>query len=154
MDGRRHSLGSEQPVRIRNNATRVRLALLGLLVMQACTGTPVLKTDTLPALSVEGMVIRNELVYPVTDVMINVPETGAFAGCGNIMPRTDCRTSFESVGYNGNAMVVNWSEYGQKHSTKDFVIEPGADIDIQKPAWLEVTIFSSGQAGAKFIQDE
>jgi len=127
--------------------------LLGLLILQACTGTPILKPDTLPALSVEGMVIRNDLAFPVTDVMITVPETGAFAGCGNIMPRTNCRTSFESVGYYGKAMVVSWSEYGQKQSTKNFIIEPGADIDTQKPAWLEVTIFAAGQAGAKFIQD-
>ena len=96
--------------------------------------------------------IHNKLPYPVTDVMINVPETGAFAGCGNIMPKTDCRTSFESVDYSGKAMVVSWKERGQPQKTGEFVLKPGSGLDISQPAWLEVTIFAAGQAGATFIQ--
>ena len=31
---------------------------------------------------VEGIIIQNGLYYPVTDVMVEVPATGGFAGCG------------------------------------------------------------------------
>jgi hypothetical protein len=122
------------------------------LLLSACSAMPVPEANPRPVLSIAGMMIRNDLLYPVTEVMITVPETGAFAGCGNIMPQTDCRTSFETVDYSGNAMVVSWKEYGQAYSTKEFVVEPGKAIDLNRPAWLEVTIFAAGQAGAKFVQ--
>lgn len=128
------------------------LFVMFFTLLSACSVVPVPDINSPPALSIAGMIIRNNLLYPVTEVMINVPETGAFAGCGNILPESHCRTSFETVDYSGNAMVVRWKEYGQDHSTKEFVVEPGRDIDVSKPAWLEVTIFAAGQAGAKFVQ--
>jgi len=128
------------------------LPLACVLMLAACASAPVAEVSSRPAVSIAGMIIRNDLLYPVTEVMINVPETGAFAGCGNIMPESSCQTSFETVDYSGHAMVVSWKEYGQSHSTKEFVVEPGKTIDVYKPAWLEVTIFAAGQAGAKFVQ--
>ena len=121
-------------------------------LLSACSPVTVPEINPPPALSIAGMIIRNDLLYPVTEVMIQVPETGDFAGCGNILPESDCRTSFQTVDYSGNAMVVSWKEYGQEHSTREFVVEPGRDIDASKPAWLEVTIFAAGQAGARFVQ--
>ena len=121
-------------------------------LLSACSPVTVSEINPLPALSIAGMIIRNDLLYPVTEVMIQVPETGDFAGCGNILPESECRTSFQTVDYSGNAMVVSWKEYGQEHSTREFVVEPGRDIDASKPAWLEVTIFAAGQAGARFVQ--
>jgi hypothetical protein len=123
-----------------------------LLTLQSCVVASVQDPVSPIGVSIAGMVIRNELLYPVTDVMINVPATGAFAGCGNIMPRSECRTSFETVDYSGNPMVVSWKEYGQPQTTGDFVVEPGEGIHSFGPAWLEVTIFAAGQAGAKFIR--
>jgi hypothetical protein len=128
------------------------LLVLFFALLSACSPVPVPEINPPPALSIAGMIIRNDLLYPVTEVMIMVPETGDFAGCGNILPESNCRTSFETVDYSGNAMVVSWKEYRQEHSTKEFVVEPGKDIDVGKPAWLEVTIFAAGQAGAKFVQ--
>lgn len=121
-------------------------------LLSACSPVTVPEINPPPALSIAGMIIRNDLLYPVTEVMIQVPKTGDFAGCGNILPESDCRTSFQTVDYSGNAMVVSWKEYGQEHSTREFVVEPGRDIDVSRPAWLEVTIFAAGQAGARFVQ--
>jgi len=123
------------------------------VLLQACAATsgaqaPVESTGVV----IEGMVIRNELQFPVTDVMINVPATGAFAGCGNIMQRSECRTSFEAVDYAGNALVVSWKEYGKPHDTGEFVVKLPKEFDAGKPAWLEVVIFAMGQAGAKLTQ--
>ena len=98
------------------------------------------------------MVIRNELPFPVTDVMINIPATGVFAGCGNIMQRSECRTSFEVVNYAGNALVVSWKEYGKPHKTGEIVMDFPEDLVAGRPAWLEVVIFAMGQAGAQLIQ--
>ena len=101
---------------------------------------------------VEGIIIRNELAFPVTDVMINVPATGAFAGCGNIMARSACRTTFEAVDYYAHKMVISWKEYGQSHQTGEFVMKQQDDLDPGRPAWVEVSIFAMGQAGARLIQ--
>lgn len=101
---------------------------------------------------VEGMLIKNELPFPITDVMINIPSTGGFAGCGNVMPRSVCRTSFEKVDYTANALVVSWKEYGTSHQTGEVVLELPGDLDPVKPVWLEVVVFAMGQAGARFVQ--
>ncbi|RPH97586.1 MAG: hypothetical protein EHM68_07685, partial [Lysobacterales bacterium] len=70
-----------------------------------------------PGVIIEGIEIRNELAYPVTDVMIEVPATGAFAGCGNLLPRSGCSNAFAGVDYRSNAVVIRWKERGAEHST-------------------------------------
>lgn len=104
-------------------------------------------------IKIEGIVISNELVYPVTDVMAEVPATGEFAGCGNILPRSRCSTSFPAADYRGNAIVVRWAEYGEAHSTDEFVIKVPKDMTPGSIAWLEVIVFARGQAGARLISD-
>lgn len=99
-----------------------------------------------------GMVIRNELAYPVTDVMIDVPATGAFAGCGNILPRSGCSNAFPGVDYQRNAVVISWKEYGEPQSTEPFVVEVPAGLRPGEPADVEVVIFAPGQAGARLVQ--
>lgn len=103
-------------------------------------------------LSVEGIVISNELPFPVTDVMIKIPASGRFAGCGNIMAASACRTSFTAVDYRADAMVVSWREYGKPHATDAFVVEVPEGMDLEKPVWLRVVIFAMGQAAAEFVQ--
>lgn len=105
-----------------------------------------------PALVIDGIVIRNELAYPATDVMIEVPATGAFAGCGNVLPRTACSNTFEGVDYRSNAVLVRWRERGLQHSTGEFVIEIPDGMQPGKPAFIEVVIFAPGEAGARLLQ--
>lgn len=105
-----------------------------------------------PEVVIEGIVIRNELAYPVTDVMIEVPATGAFAGCGNLLPRTACSNAFAGVDYRSNAAVIRWKERGAEHSTGEFVIEIPAELRPGTPAVVEVVIFAPGEAGARLVQ--
>jgi hypothetical protein len=122
-------------------------------VLHGCASTTSEPERAEPAdVVIEGMVIRNELLFPVTDVMVNVPATGAFVGCGNILQGSECRTSFEAVDYSGNALVVSWKEYGTQHQTDEFVVDVPRNLDAGRPAWLEVVIFAMGQAGSRFIQ--
>jgi uncharacterized protein YceK len=133
-----------------------RTARLGiLLLLSGCSTASFTAREAAtgsPALEIAGFVIRNELAFPVTDVLIEVPATGAFGGCGNILPRSDCRTSFEQVDYAANAMIVRWKEYGQQHQTPEFVIDVPDGLDPAVPAWIEVRIYMMGQAGATLIQ--
>lgn len=126
---------------------------LAALLAQGCSSVEVLKKPAEnPVVVVEGMLIRNQLPFPITDVMINVPATGAYAGCGNVMPRSECRTSFEKVDYKANALVVSWKEYGKPHQTGEIVLALPGGLDPTRPAWLEVVVFAMGQAGAQFVQ--
>jgi hypothetical protein len=89
------------------------------------------------------------LPYPVTDVMIEVPATGAFAGCGNILPRSACSNAFQQVDYRANSVVIRWSEHGQSQQTDEFTVQrpdsavPGSEFVV------EVIVFAPGQAGAR-----
>jgi len=101
---------------------------------------------------IQGIVIRNELPFLVTDVMFLVPATGKFAGCGTILARSDCSIAIEAVDYYANPVMISWKEYGQPHQTGEFVIEAPDHLTPDRPAWLEVIIFARGQAGAKLTQ--
>ena len=130
------------------------LALIfGLLFLQSCVSVPE-QADQPEAsgIIIDGIRIENGLAYTVTDVMILVPATGGFAGCGNIMPRTACSNSFPDVDYRENAVVISWKEHGKPQKTDEFVVKAPEDLLPGKPAWMEVTIFAPGQAGARLIQ--
>ena len=103
---------------------------------------------------IAGMVIRNGLAYPVTDVMIEVPATGAFAGCGNIMPRTSCSTTFERIDYRRNALVVSWKEHGQPHQTDEFILRVPDTARPGDEFLVEVSVFAPGRAGASLIESD
>jgi hypothetical protein len=135
-------------------AGRIALCLcLCMALIASCSSSSQGRRQTTSSgISIEGIIIRNELAFPVTDVMVRVPATGAFAGCGNVMARSSCQTSFEAVDYEANALVISWSEYGQPHQTGEFVIKLSEQLDSNRPAWLEVRIFAMGQAGAQLIQ--
>ena len=128
------------------------LATLLVLLVGACASQQHVNEEEQEAgIVVDGIVIRNELAFPVTDVLLEVPATGAFAGCGNILPRSECSTSFEAVDYRANPMRISWKEYGQAHKTDDFVLRPPADLDRSRSARIEIRIFAMGQAGAALI---
>ena len=107
---------------------------------------------TAGAIHVEGIIIQNGLYYPVTDVMVEVPATGGFAGCGNIIQRTGCKTSFPARDYRGNPVVVSWKEHGTPHQTDPFVVKLPDNAVPGDVFWLEVVVFSAGQAGARLVQ--
>ena len=101
---------------------------------------------------ISGVVIRNELPYPVMDVMIEVPATGGFAGCGNILPRSECSNAFEQLDYRANPVVIRWKERGQPQQTDEFTIKlPGA-ARTGDAYRVEVIVFAPGQAGARLAE--
>jgi hypothetical protein len=101
---------------------------------------------------IDAIVIRNELAFPVTDVLIEVPATGGFAGCGFILPRSECSTTFEAVDYRGSPIRLSWKEYGEPHQTDEFVLRPASEANPTKPFRVEVRIYAMGQAGATLRQ--
>ncbi len=122
-------------------------------ILQGCaTATASDSKVSQPGVVIEGIEIRNELAYPVTDVMIEVPATGAFAGCGNLLPRSGCSNAFEGVDYRSTAVVIRWKERGAAHSTGEFVIKIPADLQPGRPAVVEVVITAPGEAGARLVQ--
>lgn len=136
-------------------ATINRAALGGLLfcLIAGCSAVPTEpRADNAAGIHVEGIIIQNGLYYPVTDVMVEVPATGGFAGCGNIIQRTECRTSFPARDYRGNPVVVSWKEHGNPHQTDPFVVKLPETAAAGDVFWLEVVVFSAGQAGARLVQ--
>ena len=127
--------------------------LLSLTVsLPACVGGPARdQSMTGRPIVVEGVVIRNELAYPVNDVLIEVPASGNFAGCGNILPRSECSNTFEGVDYQANAVVIRWKEHGQPHQTDEFTIKLPQDASPGDAFVVEVVIFAPGQAGARLL---
>jgi len=89
--------------------------------------------------------------YPVTDVMIEVPATGGFAGCGNILPRSACRNAFQPIDYSANAVTVRWKEHGQPQQTDEFVVRLPEGVVAGSEYLIEVIVFAPGQAGAHLV---
>ena len=118
----------------------------------ACAGEAVAPRTLSEPLNIEGIVISNHLAYTVRDVLVEVPATGRFAGCGNILPRTRCQTSFPAQQYGGHELRVSWTEHGEPQSTEPFSVKRPEGAGPQAPFWLEVEVFAPGQAGARLVQ--
>jgi hypothetical protein len=101
---------------------------------------------------VSGVIIRNQLGIPVTDVRILAVSSGDFVTCGNIMARSTCSTGFTNRNYSSGKLQVTWNELRVPQSTDEFALEPGRDLDPGRPAQVEVIIFSPGQAGVRLVQ--
>ena len=136
------------------NARVMRLLLcISLTLLTACASTIPAEPEPNPTgILIEGFLIRNGLPYSITDVMIEVPATGAFAGCGNLLPYSQCRSGFETVDYFGNAARVSWKEHGKSASTGEIVVEVPDDMAPGTVSEVEVIIFAPGQAGARLIR--
>jgi hypothetical protein len=104
-----------------------------------------------PAIVVSSLEIRNELPYAITDVIIQVPATGAFAGCGNILPGSGCLNRFEEVDYRADDVSISWRERGEPHSSGEFRLELPEGANPMTEYRLEVVVFAPGQAGARFL---
>lgn len=133
---------------------RARLLISAALttLLQACAAGPAPPPlPEAPAIVISGLEIRNELPYTVTDVMIRVPATGGFAGCGNILPRSRCTNRFEEVDYRANEVVISWKERGQPHETEPFRIELPEGPAAQGTFAVHVIVFAPGQAGARLV---
>jgi hypothetical protein len=122
-------------------------------LMSACASSP---PDGGEASSrpveISGLVIRNELAYPVTDVMIEVPATGAFAGCGTVLPRTECSNTFQGIDYRAHAVVIRWQEHGEPHQTDEFQVRLPDGARPGDTFTVEVIVFAPGQAGARLVE--
>ena len=127
-------------------------ALLAAVLLSACAVEPRAAESPSVEFNIEGIVIWNRLNYAVKDVMIEVPASGRFAGCGNILPRSKCQTSFPVQRYAGSAIRVRWSEHGAPHNTEPFTVEPPETAALTPVFWLQVEVFAPGQAGATLVQ--
>jgi len=137
---------------VRGSSSPLALCWLCLLLLSGCApgGASQARPDG-TGVFVEGVVIRNELAYPVTDVMIEVPASHSFAGCGNILPRSQCANSFQQQDYRQNALVVSWKEHGEPHATDPFVVALPGGVQPGTALVLEVIVYAPGQAGARLV---
>jgi hypothetical protein len=145
-------VAASKPVQTALSAAPSLVALLLGLTIAACAAQGPADSERATAIIIDGITIRNDLAYPVTEVLIRVPATGAFAGCGNLQPRSECSNRFQGVDYRSNGVVVSWREHGKPHSTDEFVIEIPEDWPGERSARVEVVIFAPGQAGARLAQ--
>jgi len=122
---------------------------LGVAMLQGCASQA---RNPFSGLKIEGLVIENQTQMWVSAARLLVPVTGAFVSCGNISPKTSCATTFPETDYSGNPVQITWSQAGQIHSTGEFVIQPPADIDLDRPAMVRVVISAPGSAGAVIVQ--
>ena len=130
-----------------------QLIICSIVLVSACGTSPGNSEPSPPAYEIDGIRIRNELNTDVTDVQTLVPRTGDFVSCGTVLAGTSCSTSFPGRAYRGNPVQITWKEQGQQQGTAEFTLDRPETLDPAVPAWIEVVIFSPGQAGARMVQD-
>lgn len=136
----------------RRDAGTVFLAGLCAAQLAACVSPAVPESvSDAPSIVVSGLEIRNDLPYSITDVIIQVPATGAFAGCGNILSRSRCLNRFENVDYRADDVSISWRERGEPHRTEEFRLDLPESATPETAYRLEVIVFAPGQAGARFV---
>jgi len=126
------------------------LPLLALQLPACSTVTDIPQAEAV--VEVGGVIIRNQLGFSVTDVQVLAISSGNFVTCGTVLARSTCSTGFPDRFYSKGKLRVTWKESRVPQSTDEFTIEPDDDIDINRPAQVEVIIFSPGQAGVRLVQ--
>ena len=127
--------------------------LLALCLVSACAGKGAgAPSNEVESVKIDSFVIRNELPLTVTDVFVESPGTGNFAGCGTILSKTQCQNAFPARTYRRNGIIISWKELGVARSTGEFVVEAPQDLLPDRATILEVIIYSRGQAGARLVQ--
>jgi hypothetical protein len=135
-----------------NRYANLTILLTGIALFHSACSVPETAPSVPGGIEIEGVVIRNQLAFAVTDAGILALSTGNFVSCGNITARTACSTGFPNRNYSSGKLVVRWRERGVDQSTDEFELQIEGDIDAHRPAWIEVVIFSPGEAGARLVQ--
>jgi uncharacterized protein YceK len=125
---------------------------LALFASGCSTAVKLGQKPVAPPVVIHEVIIRNELPYPVKDVQILSPASGNFVSCGNIVQKTQCSTTFPPRNYSENPVQISWKEWGTARSLAPFALTIPEGFDSGRPASIEITIFSPGQAGAKLVQ--
>lgn len=129
------------------------LAWIVTLTISSCGGTAVKSlSPSGPAIEVHRVVIRNLLSYPIKDVQILAPATGNFVSCGNIVQKSQCSTTFPVRNYSENPVQISWTEWDAPRSMPPVPLKAPDGFDFDRPATIEVSVYSPGQAAAKLIQ--
>jgi uncharacterized protein YceK len=128
------------------------LALVLSVLLSAACSTVRQAPPAGPVVEVDGVIIRNQLGRPVTDVTVLAVAAGGFVTCGSVLARSTCSTGFQNRYYASDKLQVTWKESGIPQSTDEFTIEPNDEIDLDRPAQVEVIIYAPGQAGVRLVQ--
>ena len=129
------------------------LLMPAVLLAASCASTgPETPRPEDTGVDIAGVIFQNSLMHSVTDALVHVPATGRFASCGNILPRSECSTSFPAVGYRRNGIIVTWKEHGETKATDEFTVKLPQGAGEGDSFWLEVVIYAPGLAGARVVQ--
>jgi hypothetical protein len=134
------------------NAGLVIAALPWLLLGGCAPNPPVPSPEIDRGIEIRGLLIRNLSYGTLSEVILQVVQTGEFISCGNIPMRGECATTFPLRKYQGNDIEIKWNEGGREWSTGDFKVEPGANIDAARPALVRVVITPAGTALTDLVQ--
>lgn len=138
----------------RSASTPLLLLCVACALCASCAASGTTEREAQPRLfEIAGVEIRNELQFRVTDARVLVPRTGEFVSCGTVFPGTACSAAFPQRDYRGDPLSVTWQERGEPQSVEDFVLEVPAGLDTARPVWLQVVIFSPGNAGARLLSE-
>jgi hypothetical protein len=130
------------------------LAWMVTLTVCSCGGTAVKSlTPSAPAIEIHEVVIRNLLPYPIKNVQILAPATGNFVSCGNIFQQSQCSTTFPVANYSETPVQISWTEWDAPRSMPPIGLNVPEAFEFDRPATIEVTVYSPGQAAAKLIQE-
>ncbi len=103
-------------------------------------------------MEISGLLIRNRSYATLSEVTLQVVQTGEFISCGQIAMRSHCATTFPQRRYQGNDIEIRWREGGREWSTGHFKVESQAGIDPRRPARVRVTITPAGTADTELVQ--
>lgn len=101
--------------------------------------------------TIEGLTIHNGTGGVVRSVTVLVPATGRFVSCGNILPRSQCSTTFPATVHQGHAVRVEWQQGGETWTVGPFVVAAPEGATEQSTVQAQVILSGPGAAGARFV---
>lgn len=124
--------------------TQRSLLAIFIFIAAGCAGAP----PTEPV-RVGGLVFHNNTLQPLEDVRLQVPKTGGFISCNQILQGRQCATTFPSRLYRGTPVIISWRQGGEQFSSGKIQIQSRQKSVPGKVATVYVTLNIDGSVEAK-----
>lgn len=108
--------------------------------------------NTVPDLTIDGIVIKNQTAQTIYNIRVHVDKTKAFAYCSHVYTNGECSTGFQIKRYQGNPIRITWEQDNKAWSTDEFFVTMPEAVVPDRPATAKVVVTGNGVANATLVQ--
>jgi hypothetical protein len=96
--------------------------------------------------------IVNHAALPLTNVRLDVANSGGVVSCGYIAVDSECSAGFPRLEYQGNPVTVSWQQSGSAYRSELAVVQPGEGLQSGDEVDAVVAVLPAGEIRIYFAR--